>query len=322
MPHLLARATLPATDIWRSHPPVLHHSRKKTLLDLAGGMARVPVGTLAVSRWAASASETPLVGPAQRLLSVAGPFTYPAPEEGVDAWHVNFADPELFAFYGGPAFAQDEIQVAEHPVLASVRGFLKSDHGNPLLRAVSREPGRATPVLVRNVERWCAIDMFPALAPAGIYGRKLARASDDALRQAVRRIERGVPSHILAMAAPQGGYGEYSREQIRDVLDTAIAGFAAARAESAPGSQVRVHTGHWGTGAFGGHRVLMAAAQIVAARAASIDVLVYHSLDDDGAAALRQGAVIADSIPQGATIDAAVDALAARHFSWGESDGN
>jgi hypothetical protein len=66
----------------------------------------------------------------------------------------------------------------------------------------------------------------------------------------------------------------------------------------------------------------MAAAQLLAARAANVDVLVYHSLDDEGAAALREGASVSESIPAGTTVDAAVAALAARHFSWGESDGN
>lgn len=38
--------------------------------------------------------------------------------------HVNFADPNMFVAYSGPLFAQDEIQVMEHPTLASVREYL------------------------------------------------------------------------------------------------------------------------------------------------------------------------------------------------------
>ena len=36
---------------------------------------------------------------------------------GAIEWDVNFADPHLFFACGGPLFAQDEIQVAEHPIL-------------------------------------------------------------------------------------------------------------------------------------------------------------------------------------------------------------
>lgn len=38
--------------------------------------------------------------------------------------YVNFADPNMFVAYAGPLFAQDEIQVMEHPTLASVREYL------------------------------------------------------------------------------------------------------------------------------------------------------------------------------------------------------
>ena len=39
-------------------------------------------------------------------------------------WHVNFADPLLFGAYGTAFFAQDEIQVAEHPALAALHEVL------------------------------------------------------------------------------------------------------------------------------------------------------------------------------------------------------
>lgn len=39
-------------------------------------------------------------------------------------WHINFADKHLFGYYGGGLFAQDEMQAAEIPTLASVRESL------------------------------------------------------------------------------------------------------------------------------------------------------------------------------------------------------
>ena len=96
----------------------------------------------------------------------------------------------------------------------------------------------------------------------------------------------------------------------------------SACAESTAGLRVRIHSGHWGTGAFGGNRVLMAAAQILAARCAGISELVYHSLDDDGVAAFDKGVRIASDVPEGATLADMVALLDARGFSWGTSDGN
>lgn len=320
MASLLGRVEVEAAWLWREHPPVIRHPKKQTLLTLAGGLARTPCGTLTVARWAPDAARWAIGAPCT-VTSVERPFTYARPEAHVDAWHVNFADTDLFAFYGGPAFAQDELQVAEHPVLASVRGFLLA--GPHIgLRALTREPERPTPVLVRDVERWCAIDTDPELAqPYGIYGRRLVRASDEALAQAVTRLDDGVPTHLLAMVAPQGT-GRYTRDAIGDVLETAVTAFTAARASSPSADRVRIHTGHWGTGAFGGDRVLMAAAQILAGRAAGIDELAYHSLDDSGVAALRRGEAVAGAVPAGSSLEAAVDALHRRGFTWGTSDGN
>lgn len=110
-------------------------------------------------------------------------------------------------------------------------------------------------------------------------------------------------------------------EQIQDIIVTAATGFLGARAESASSTALRIHTGHWGTGAFGGHRVLMAAAQIIAARIAGVD-LVYYSLDEDGARSFDQGRAIAEAISAGASLDTVVSALDAHRFVWGASDGN
>ncbi len=313
-PLLLGRLVLDAAQLWREHPPRIHHAKKKALFALAGGESRVPRGRLDVSRWAPG--EIGRLGGRGRVESIDGPYTYP--RSAAETWHVNFADTELFAFYGGPAFAQDELQVAEHPILASVRARLLAATEDGL-KALTREADRPTPVLVRAAERWCAIDTEPELAmPYGIYGRRLQRASDEALAQAVTRLDDAAATNILAIVAPQG-HGRYTRAQIEDVVVTATTGFAAVRAESS--ARVRIHTGHWGTGAFGGDRVLMATAQVLAARIAGVD-LAYHSLADDAADAFRKGAAIADGFEEGSTLAAIVDALDARSFRWGSSDGN
>ena len=157
-----------------------------------------------------------------------------------------------------------------------------------------------------------------------MYGQRLGRASDEALAQAVTRLSDRHRTNLIAMAAPQGG-GRYAVDELRDVLATAVTAFAAARAESAafaPGARVRICTGHWGTGAFGGNRVLMAAAQLVAARFAEIDELLYYSLDADAARAFGKGKQVSDGFTAGTSFDAVVATFDAMGFEWGRSDGN
>ena len=314
---LLQRLERDASSLFREYPPRIHHPKKRVIFELAGGLERAPALGVVVTRWAPDDALPGLGRAGTHVQSIRGPFAYDDPGPDVDAWHVNFADPELFAFYGGPAFAQDEIQVAEHPILASVREALKNDANFP---PRTREGGRPTPVLVRGAERWCAIDTTPALAhPHGIYGQRLARASEDALKQAVTRLDDAHRTNVIAMAAPQG-YGRYVREDIVDILSTAVTAFSAARAEST--KRVRVNTGHWGTGAFGGDRVLMAAAQIVAARVAGLDELLYYSLDDGAAHAFDTGKRVAERFAAGTSLEAIVATLDAMGFVWGTSDGN
>ncbi|MGH2444737.1 MAG: hypothetical protein ACRDGD_01660 [Candidatus Limnocylindria bacterium] len=122
-------------------------------------------------------------------------------------------------------------------------------------------------------------------------------------------------------ALEAGGHGPYARDEIEDILATACIGFGACRAASGSTTAV-VHTGNWGTGAFGGDRALMALLQLVAARLAGLDRLVFHS--SDGAAHLRKAEELLDKLPManGAPIDDLIDAIHAHGFAWGVSDGN
>lgn len=317
---MLGERTIDGEALWGRYPPEPFHPGKRTLFDAAGGHQRTPRGPIVVSRWASSevGSLGPSLGAAVRTSE--GPLPYPPAQAGTSDWNVNFADDQLFAFSGGVAFGQDEIQVVEHPVLASVRRWLLA-LGDPALAPLTRAEGAATPILVQGAERWCAIDTDPPLAePFGIYGRLFVRASEAALRQAVTRLPHPSRSNILAMAAPRGT-GLYAPAQIDDLLVTAITGFAAAKA-CAAGQRIRVWTGHWGTGAYGGDRVLCAAAQLLAARFVGIDALELRSIDDDGHAAFQHAQRLVETFPAGTALGSVVAQLHAHRFRWGTPDGN
>jgi hypothetical protein len=260
----------------------------------------------------------------KRLVVRPGYFTYDPGPEALVHWHVNFAHSDLFAFYGGPLFAQDEWQVAEHPLLASVREALATNPED--LRTV--ELGRATPVLVHGVERRCEIKTDPDVSagcPNGLYGGEFGRASLQAIERAVHRIEPPTRTNVIAMAAPAYGSGAYRLTELEQILATAHAGFRAAVLESefqhGRAALVAIHTGFWGCGAFGGNRIVMTALQVLVAGMAGIDQLYFHVGGSSGTADVDQALEVLEA---GRSSDATAEWL--RHlesmgYEWGVSNG-
>lgn len=320
-PLLLGRAEFDATAMWKSFPVKITHEGKRLVFERAGGTERLPTGQLRVARYAPGTLPVAFRGSRPEFRSSDSAYDYAAPEANTDEWHVNFANAYLFCAYGAAAFAQDEIQVAEHPVLGSLLEALSLEKRQGL-SPLTVEGGRPTPIVIRGAERWCAIDTDPDLAtPYGIYGRRFRTAKPDAVRQAVTRLDGSYRTNLIAMEAPMGS-GRYTAEQIGFVLETAWTGFAAARHESNVGRRVVVHTGHWGTGAYGGNRVLMAILQMLAARLAGIDGLVFHSIDTDGLDACAEAVQMESRFSEVNQVANAVDQILNLGFSWGTSDGN
>eukprot|EP00727_Mastigamoeba_balamuthi_P014221 m51a1_g9421 putative tyrosyl-trna synthetase (580) ;mRNA; r:369834-373843 len=274
-----------------ARPLRLTNANKRVLYAMTGLRPSDPdPPPLTFSRWPPARLPRSPIAPRGTARVVTAPFDYaPAGAPHERHWHVNFADRRLFGFYGGPLFAQDEFQVGEHPALAHLREELAARGGaaEPL---TSANDGNETPCLVADVQRRAAIDYK-------LYGSRFAQASEAELREAVHL---GQPpyslSNIVAMEAPKFGQGEYSTSQIGRIVSTAYTGFRAAVAEStalaprSPGAPPRVvvHTGAWGCGAYGGNVELMAAAQFAAARAAGVDEVVFHAIDDAVAAVAQR----------------------------------
>jgi len=330
-PHApLGRITLTAESLVADHPPRFKNRNKEALFSHVCPPRTTYSGEITVSRWPQRLLPLELrwADAPTRIELRPGIFQYAPVTADHIAWTLNFAHSSLFIAYAGPLFAQDEMQVMEHPALASVRERLKDDP-DPRLRPLTREGGLATPVLLRGVERRCAIATDVNAdedRPRGLYGNAFARASEAAVLRATRVLSPPTISNILAIEAPEGGMGRYGLEQLFDALSTAYSGFSAARAESEfaaedASSKVEVHSGHWGTGAYGGDRVLMAMLQFLAAKAAGLDRLVFHTVDHAGAEPCREALRRLDgltALPLGGTLQA----IAAMGFEWGFSDGN
>lgn len=319
------RIDFEAARLIEEHPPRWHHPNKAAVFRVASLPEHPFAGLVRYARWP-QAPVPPAVSTPSRITVRPGYFDYvPSAADSVAEWHVNFADSELFVAYGSRLLAQDELQVAEHPILGSLREALLSA-GKP---AVTCEPwGGPTPVTVCGVQRRCVIDTAPDPAagrPRGLYGNAFARASVAEVLAATRPVSPPTVSNILAIAAPSGGSGVYSLSDLQGILDTAYTGFRAVRRENedlaGSGPRAILHTGFWGCGAFGGNRHLMTMLQLLAADLAQVD-LVFHAADAAGLALVPE-AVGDYARTQAASpeVSRILDEFVSREFPWGESNG-
>jgi hypothetical protein len=327
----LFQITFNAATLLREHPPQFRHPHKAGLFSIAYPDGIAPSAEIEISRWPLHVDEPIRLEQSLSLDVVPNYFDY-VPVENCPSgfeWHVNFADPRLFAAYGSGLFAQDEIQVAEHPLLGSIREALLAQ-GLPASTADDSGP---TPILVRHVERRIAVSTGAdpsAGRPFGLYGNRFKSASFDIVRQATRQLNPPSYSNIIAIAALPGGQGVYTKDQIRYTLTTALTAFAAARGESVraagPSTRTIIHSGFWGCGAFGGNRHLMTAVQMIAARASKIDRLIFHTGDAAGVAEANRGFDVAEKLMSRCgppcPLDTVVQEFVALKFRWGFSDGN
>jgi hypothetical protein len=244
-------------------------------------------------------------------------------------WYLNFAHHDLFVAYGGPLFAQDEMQVAEHPMLGSLREALLASDIAPL----TVENGEPTPILIMGVERRCEVATDRNATegrPFGLYGNNFAAASPEAIEAATRPIDPPTHTNLIAMEAPYLGSGRYTFQEIFFILRTAYTGFLAARLESDRSRERRpsvvVHTGFWGCGAYGGNRILLPALQLLAARLSGLDRLVFHTFDEAGSKDFAEALHLVGNDLLAGDEDRTVGDLLARlegmGFEWGVSDGN
>lgn len=327
----LYRETFDAARLLREHPPQFRHPHKAALFEIAYPEGSATPSVIEVTRWAQHVEET-ITLPASLAADVRPDFYDYKPVGNTAScveWHVNFADPQLFAAYGSGLFAQDEMQVAEHPLLGSVREALLT---KGLAAKTSDEMG-ATPILVRNVERRIEVSTnadASADRAGGLYGNRFAVAPLDAVRRATQRIEPPTFSNVIAMAAPSGGRGNYTERELEYIFATAFTAFAAATQESVracgTSCQTVVHSGFWGCGAFGGNRRLMVALQALAARAAKVSRLVLHAGDAAGVVEARRGLDVGDSLASRCGSACSLDTIIGRSVMlgnrWGVSDGN
>jgi hypothetical protein len=249
VPVATTRQTFDAQELVSAHPPRFTNANKRAVNAIASPPGSVHSGRIEYSRWPSLELPTELTEARSFAIELrAGFFGYePQPANNVTVeWYLNFAASDLFCAYAGALYAQDEMQVAEHPALASLREALCAMK----IPRWTIENDQPAPILVAGVERRCrvALDRNAKLGrPAGLYGNEFAAAMESAIVLATEAIQPPTSTNVLAIEAPAYGSGVYSDEEIEFVLRTAYSGFVAASAESrriaGPSASVVVHTG-------------------------------------------------------------------------------
>jgi len=221
-----------------------------------------------------------------------GPFDY-QPDKGhkTKLWYLNFADANLFFAYAGSLFAQDEMQVCEMPVLASVRELLKHLTLENQLASPTTMHARhyATPYLIKNVPRHLHIDTAPSKScPQGIYGNAFAATPLNELHKRCKVIHPPQNTNIIAMASLGYGKSYYTADQYSHLFLTALAAFSGARQETDDHTECIIHTGLWGCGAFGMSKSVSVLVQWMAASLAGVDKLKLHCVTKENNVQVRQ----------------------------------
>ncbi|EAR93859.2 poly (ADP-ribose) glycohydrolase (macronuclear) [Tetrahymena thermophila SB210] len=256
-------------------------------------------------------------------------YMYEKPTSALERhWYVNFADQNLFDFYNTSLFAQDEIQVSEHPLLAHVLEkvqTLKSKY--PQLAPKTYNGLTPTPILITNCHRLGTVDT----QGAKFYGNNFQRMTKQELQKNMKVFDKNkTVSNIICMAAMGYKRGYYTQEQIKFTLETAYKSFYAARYITEQYNichKCVINTGNWGCGAFGNNPECIALIQLIAAQLAGIEILVYHTFNKNGTYSFKDGQdyyqkYVLNMQGKNPKLDDIVNYIYNIKFKWGQSDGN
>jgi hypothetical protein len=257
-------------------------------------------------------------------------YEYLPTQKNICSWYVNFADSDLFAYYGTNCFAQDEIQTLEMPLLAHIREYLLSGlFPNGVNRRyfqpyTCEDENTPTPFLIQSVPQWLTVktsfeDDFGQ--EISLYGKNFIHSTWQQISKGINVINEPHYNNIIAMSAPPCGHGEYSQLEIEHIVKAVLCAFEEAvnmTKTIGQDSFVTIHTGNWGCGAFGGKKECMYLSQLIGAKLTGVDEIVFHTIDE----VILQNAIRKFSEISDMTYEFAVAFLCSQKYFWEITDGN
>lgn len=247
---LIATKTFDTPELVEKFPPKVFNENKKVLFKIS--MANKHSGKIVFSKYNSMSFPSKFDPYKTEFIMDEHGYQYEEPKEkNTISFHVNFADTQLFGYYGGGLFAQDELQVGEHPTCGSLREALSLEKDKKL-QPLTKDNG-ATPCIVCGVEKRIKIKLDANKdegRPNGLYGNEFRAVSKDAIIKATKVLDPPSISNIIAIEAPKNGSGQYSRSTITGILTTAYSGFLGAKMEALilnnkEMPKVEIHTGFW-----------------------------------------------------------------------------
>lgn len=324
----MASADFEIQSLIKSYPPLYRNEHKKRLYLKALELFNKQQESVGVSRWRfdkSGADEGALCEKRPVKIETRDDyFCYDESDsDGERVFYLNYADPNLFGYYDTDMFAQDEIQTLEHPLLGAVSECIEAV-GIAGMRGLTVEKKEPTPFVVLGAPQWLSVDTNPVMPDGSrrrLYGWMLSESETQVVDAGIKPLGQDRRNNILAVAAPECGRGEYTKEQIVFIMKTLLAGFGAAARISEQGGKksCAIHTGRWGCGAFGNSEELMLLAQIVAASMTGVSRLLFHAVSADALAAAQEKF---SALPERLSLGGAVDFLLEQRYRWGKTDGN
>ena len=188
-------------------------------------------------------------------------------------------------------------------------------------------------VLICNAERVLQLNT------AEIYGNKFAKATHEQLKNSVQRLHQPQTVNVIAMEAPGYGRGLYTPNQVQLMITTAYTSFKAAqilakrayemnnlrlhpnrRRDDIHHLRTFVHTGWWGCGAFGNDRQMSLITQMLAARWAQIDRIIFHQVNRETEEIFRKAQHFVDSMRRENDVGNVIEKIIDLNLQWSKSN--
>ncbi|MCI5829908.1 MAG: hypothetical protein SPJ89_09245 [Treponema sp.] len=309
-------------------PPSYQDETKKEYYEKARSVFAKQNNIITASRWRFNSCKylAEMEVPLNKKLKITfadGYFNYAddADEKLYSVYYMNFADCLLFGFYDASNFSQDEIQTLEMPLLPSMMLAIESLKDN-LLKSLTAEKKKPTPWIFENIPQWILVNTAPVLddgTSVNFYGRDFRNASRVVIEKglSVLKPDESCSVNIICARAPTQGHNEfYTKEDMAYFLSCALAAFGGSvKISSRP---CKIHTGNWGTGAFGNNLEASYLVQLIAGAMCGVAELVFHKADAEVFTKARHKF---DAMPDKIAFNYAVSFLQEQHYRWGCSNG-
>lgn len=267
---LMAKSTVKIQNLLKNFSPKFENPTKQVYNEKALYYHRYQNGLIKISRWKyASERMSPLKFENVTIAIESSSENYnyengnflPANENTCSFW-VNFSNPKLFSDCEGDYFSQGDTMALAHPLLLSCVSYLKSLDDKCFIPA-TKESEEPTPFVFLDVPFW-------------------VRVTGESLTDNFEVLIREEKSNIISMCPPLGS-GRYTKEQIEYLLETVLCAFGGgAKSEYAlKKTNLILHTGNWGCGAYGNNEELIYLVQIFGAMATGFSKIIFHNPNEE-----------------------------------------